>query len=109
MRYGTKKYWKHQIIESIQNNNKAAVKALKIILSHQTTAEQFMGDVQDHNNEGFRPCDAKIMTSMAKFYDRKGYLTPKQITIVKDRMVHYHRQLLEHAVKNGKITLGGLK
>jgi hypothetical protein len=39
------------------------------------------------NNQGFRPCHARMGTNMAKFFEQRGYLTPKQANYwrVKDR------------------------
>ena len=70
-------------VDSIRNllatNDKAVARALLALHNRQTEDEQWVGHTKYHNGQGFRPCHARMGTSMAKFYKRNGYLSPKQI------------------------------
>lgn len=79
-------------------------KALVVLLKNQTSAEQASETTINRNGEGFRPCHARMGTSMAEFYRRVGFLTPKQIDYwrrpMKDgnmKIGVYWRQLAEAA------------
>lgn len=70
-------------VESIRNllatNDKAVARALLALNARQTADEQAIEHTRHHNGRGFRPCHARMGTSMAKFYERNGYLSPKQV------------------------------
>ncbi len=94
-------------IEDIEHllfaSDTALIKGLMRIYSHQTLFEQHDKDVKQNNGRGFRVCDARILTSMAQFYESYKYLTPKQLAIVKRKMPKYVRQLTNYA--NGKMNI----
>lgn len=71
------------------------------VYSHQTDDEQRAEDVRYHNGRGFRVQDARILTSFCKFYETRGFLTPKQMAVVRRKMPKYVRQLTNYA--NGKM------
>jgi hypothetical protein len=91
------------IVELLRTNDKAVARALVVLNNRQTNAEQSMEATVEHNNRGFRPCHARMGTSMAKFYERNGYLTEKQIAYWRKtgkqgmRIAIYWRQLLAEA------------
>ena len=93
------------IIELLRTNDTAIVRALVVLNERQTTDEQISEHTKHRNNRGFRPCHARMGTSMAKFYLKKGYLTPKQIAYWRKqgkegmRIAIYWRQLLDAAHK----------
>jgi hypothetical protein len=70
---------KEYLVHLLQTNDKAVARALLVLLNNQTADEQRTEDTRYLNGKGFRPCHARIGTSMAKFYISKGYLTPKQV------------------------------
>jgi hypothetical protein len=70
---------KAQIVELLRTNDKAVARALVVLCERQTADEQASEHTHHNNGRGFRPCHARMGTSMAKFYSRNGYLTPKQI------------------------------
>ena len=95
-------------VESIRNllatNDKAVARALLALNERQTHIEQEVQRTTNLNGMGFRPCHARMGTSMAKFYERNGYLSPKQIAYWRKtdrsgamRIGIYARQLLEVA------------
>jgi hypothetical protein len=69
---------KDRIVELLATNDKAVGRALLRLLQNQTSDEQVAEDVKYRNFKGFRPCHARMGTSMAKFFQGRGYLTSKQ-------------------------------
>ncbi len=93
-----------QIIALLETNDRAVGRALVVLRNRQTADEQISESTKHHNNRGFRPCHARMGTSMANFFERAGYLTPKQVAYwrVKEktgkmRIAIYWRQLMEEA------------
>jgi hypothetical protein len=70
---------KASIVELLRTNDKAIARALVALNDRQTLDEQATEDVRYRNGMGFRPCHARMGTSMAKFFTARGYLSPKQI------------------------------
>ena len=70
---------KESIVTLLQNNDKAVARALVVLNERQTADEQATEGTRYLNGMGFRPCHARMGTSMAKFATRNGFLTPKQI------------------------------
>ena len=91
------------IIRLLETNDKAVARALVVLKNRQTADEQSMEATTHQNGRGFRPCHARMGTSMAKFYERNGYLSPKQIAYWRKRgkegmrISIYWRQLLAEA------------
>lgn len=95
---------KEQIVELLATNDKAVARALIVLNARQTYDEQSSEHTKHNNGRGFKPCHARMGTSMAKFYSRNGYLTPKQIAYWRRtdrrgamRIGIYWRQLAEEA------------
>lgn len=70
---------KLQIVELLRTSDKAIARALVVLNERQTADEQASEDTRHRNGRGFRPCHARMGTSMAKFFTARGYLTDKQI------------------------------
>jgi hypothetical protein len=70
---------KERIVNLLETNDKAVGRALIRLLQNQTSDEQIAEDVKHRNSKGFRPCHARMGTNMAKFFQTKGYLSPKQV------------------------------
>lgn len=91
------------IVNLLKTNDKAIGRALVVLFNNQTADEQAVENVRHRNGEGFRPCHAKMGTSMAKFFLRNGYLSPKQLAYWRVeqkqgmRISIYWRQLLAAA------------
>lgn len=95
---------KDYIVNLLRNNDKAVARALVALTARQTQDEQAQENTKYLNRMGFRPCHARMGTSMAKFYERNGYLSPKQVAYWrktqkdgKARIEIYAGQLLEIA------------
>lgn len=95
---------KEFILHLLETNDRAIGRALVVLLNNQTADEQVSEDVRYLNGKGFRPCHARMGTSMAQFFLRNNYLSKKQIDYwrARDRAGNmrigiYHRQLIEAA------------
>lgn len=94
-----------QIVDMLRTNDKAVARALVVLFERQTDDEKATEHTRHHNGRGFRPCHARMGTSMAKFYLQRGFLTPKQIAYWRRegkegmRIAIYWRQLLDAAHK----------
>ena len=103
---------KSQIIQLLKTNDKAVARALVVLNERQTLDEQAAENTKYANGRGFRPCHARMGTSMATFYLRNNYLSIKQVAYwrapMKDgkmRIEIYAGQLLEVAAeKAAKMT-----
>jgi hypothetical protein len=95
---------KADIIALLETNDKAVARALVVLNGRQTADEQATEATRVLNGRGFRPCHARMGTNMAKFFERRGYLSDKQIAYWrrpmasgKSRIAIYAGQLLEEA------------
>ena len=95
---------KQDIVQLLMSNDKAIARALVVLNERQTVTEQSAESTINHNGVGFTPADARMGTSMAQFYAKRGYLTEKQLAYWKKpnvrgvwRICKYAGQLLEIA------------
>lgn len=89
-----KRMWNEaEIKELVQTNDKVLYGALKQLYACQTADEQSIGETQLVNGVGFNGADAPILSSMAEFLKKTGFLTPKQKVLCRKKMVKYTRQL----------------
>lgn len=95
---------KEKIVELLKTDDRAVARALLVLTARQTTDEQASETTRYLNGRGYRPCHARMGASMSKFFERNGYLTPKQVAYwrVKDktgkmRIEIYAGQLQEEA------------
>jgi hypothetical protein len=70
---------KSHIVDLLRTNDRAVARALVVLTERQTRDERASETTRHLNGEGFRPCHARMGTSMANFFKRNGYLSPKQI------------------------------
>lgn len=92
------------IVKLLSSNDKAICRALVVLNQYQTADEQLSEDTRHRNGMGFKPCHARMGTSMAKFYAARGYLSPKQIAYWRKtdkngnmRIAIYWKQLIRAA------------
>ena len=95
---------KQDIITLLKNNDRAVIRALIVLNERQTVDEQNSEETKYQNGRGFRPCHARMGTSMANFYLKNQYLSPKQIAYWRQqqkdgkmRIEIYANQLLDAA------------
>ena len=104
---------KETIQHLLATDDRAVARALLVLTDRQTADEQASENTRYLNGMGFRPCHAKMGTSMAKFFRRNGYLTPKQIAYWRGkdrtgstRIEIYWKQLQEAAaMKKAKVDV----
>jgi len=92
-----RKWDKESIQNLLDNSNKAVERALLVIYSRQTFAEQSCERTEERNTVGFSAFDAEFLTSCAKGLMRYGKLTETQIPLVHKKIRKYWRQLAEIA------------
>lgn len=80
--------------DKLASDARWATRALVRIAEKQTSDELITEKTKEHNNVGFRPCDAYILTRMAEAQRRFRKLTPKQEAFVMRKMPVYARQLI---------------
>lgn len=83
----------------IQENDKVLYGALKKLYAEQTADEQADGNTKVQNGVGFNGVDAPILSSMAEFLNKTGFLTSKQKALARKKLVKYNRQLTKLANK----------
>lgn len=95
---------KESIVRLLETNDKAVARALVVLNNRQTFDEQSSENTKYLNGRGFRPCHARMGTSMANFYTKFGHLTPKQVSYWRHRDATgsmrigiYWAQLIEEA------------
>lgn len=69
---------KEKIVSLLERNDVAIGRALLKLTENQTEDEKSGKYVKYRNNKGFRPCHARMGTSMAEYFSKYGRLTPKQ-------------------------------
>lgn len=97
---------KAEIVEMLKTNDRAVMRALIVLAQRQTADEQASEVTKYNNGRGFRPCHARMGTSMGKQAERWNRLSEKQIAYwrMKDRtgkmrIEIYAGQLLEVALE----------
>ena len=86
---------KEKLVKLLETNDKAVWRAVQRIYERQTEAEKAVGDTCVYNGIGFNGSDARILSSLAQFYDKTGYMSVKQTAIARKKIKKYTRQLLE--------------
>lgn len=94
-------------IKLIETNSKMRLKSLKILARRQTDSEYRDETTHIYNNEGFNHADAKVLTSIAKYAEKHGGVTPKQDKLLSYRLKKYATQLVRVAVENGSVKKVG--
>ncbi len=100
---------KEAIVKMLKEDDRAVVRALLVLNERQTTDEQLSEATRYLNGRGFRPCHARMGTSMATQFQNKGSLSIKQINYwrMTDRTGNmrlgiYWKQLAEAAEEKAK-------
>lgn len=101
----TKEYIQIVLARQDQVGMHAIGRALVHLFNRQTAAEQINEQTIEHNTVGFTGVEGEIGASMAKFYQDRGYLTPKQIAYWQrphgksgtTKIGKYWRQILDEA------------
>lgn len=94
----------------LNTNDKAVIRALIVLNERQTEDERQIEATRVNNGKGFKPCHARKGTSMVKWFEKTGFLTPKQIAYWRKldkkgvpRIGCYANQLIEIAKQNRSV------
>jgi hypothetical protein len=88
-----KKWTKEEVAAKLESDDKWLVRGLLAIHARQTGEEQLRGVTVENNGVGFNGVDSAIMTEMVVFHKHHGYLTAKQISLVRKKLLKYAGQL----------------
>lgn len=102
---------KDVILNLLETNDRAIARALVVLTERQTSDEKSSETTRHLNNRGFRPCHARMGTSMAKFFTRYNKLSEKQINYWRKRDKQgnmrigiYWKQLIEASEQKMKMN-----
>lgn len=75
----TDEWDKAKVLRLLETNDMAVARAVAAINKRQEYDEQNEERTKYRNGRGFRPCHARMGTSMAEYFERHGKLTTKQV------------------------------
>ena len=84
---------KEDIRELLLTDDKAVARGVVAIYNLQTEDEQNVGETSVKNGVGFNGVDANFMSSIAQFYMRRNFLSPKQVEFARKKLLKYSNQL----------------
>lgn len=102
-----KTWTKESLLDMLERSDKALAKALLVLYGFQTADEQAAGYTVEDNGAGFNGADADYMSSVAQFVEKSGFLTQKQVPIIRKKIRKYWKQLLNVANANEAAKTGG--
>ena len=89
--------------KQIAEKDSTAINTLMLVFDNQIEDERKQENVKYRNGVGFKPQDAKVGCSLAKWYKDKGFFTTKQIIYVKRIVEKYAGQVVESKICSGEI------
>lgn len=88
------KIWTVEEIKNLLSTNDKMVMRSTAKLFELQTEDEKNSDSTGHNNGvGYNGTDAFIMSKFAKFFNKYGYLTEKQLAIARRKIMKYSKQL----------------
>lgn len=103
MEYTSKAQLVSQMKLNLETRKDVRVRALLRIFENQTYDEQRIESTNRYNGIGFTGSDARFLSSLAKQYKYKKFLTDKQDAILRRKIVKYAAQLINCSIHEGKI------
>jgi hypothetical protein len=95
-----KKWTKEEVKAKLESDDKWLVRGLLAIHARQTEEEKTTETTKEQNGTGFNSVDANILTDLVNQYKRtNGYLSVRQIALIRKKMVKYAGQLTRIANK----------
>jgi hypothetical protein len=92
----TKKRIKVYVQTKLATDGVWATKALVRIFNENQTSDEQNSEVTIHNNSrGFNGTDANFLSSLAKQFISKGYLSEKQMLYVHKKIKKYWKQVVD--------------
>ena len=103
IQFTSKKEIVEKLRKQIADKDSTAIHTLMFVYDRQVADEQRQEIVKYHNGVGFKPQDAKLGSSFAKWYKDKGFFTAKQLSAVKRMVAKYAGQVVEAKICEGEI------
>lgn len=91
----------------LAESDKAVARAILAIYNRQTEDEKAIKETSESNGVGYNGVDANFMSSLAQFYQSKGFLTAGQVKYGRKAIMKYAGQLT--TIANANITPDDLK
>ena len=96
----TKKWTKEEIKEKLKTDDAWLIRGMLAIFERQTDEEKDHETTKVDNGIGFSAFDAAILTDLVNQYKRtNGFLSHRQITLIRKKMTKYAGQLTKIANK----------
>jgi hypothetical protein len=92
-------YTKEFIKTQLENDDTWLCRGIVAIFNKQTQDEQAAETTSQKNGVGFNGSDAEFLSSLAKQFQKKGTLSPRQIEFARKKMLKYSGQLT--SIANG--------
>ena len=86
---------KESVRELLETRDDAVIRGMIRIYDLQTDGEKSVMDTVEHNGVGFNGVDGHILSSFVEFYNKTGFITPKQMKLARKKMLKYSGQLLK--------------
>ena len=86
-----------EIRELLKESDNAVARAIVAIYNRQTEDEQITKETSVSNGVGFSGVDANFLSSLAQFYQAKGFLSVGQLKYGRKAIMKYAGQLTEIA------------
>jgi SWI/SNF-related matrix-associated actin-dependent regulator of chromatin subfamily A-like protein 1 len=83
------------ILEKAQTDPRYAAAALMVLYRFQNVDERLHRRTIYQNGRGFNATDADILTSFARQYEDRQYLSEKQVALLRKKLPTYHAQIPE--------------
>jgi hypothetical protein len=84
---------KERVMEIITTNKALAIQALLALYDSQTEAEKAHHATHEDNGVGFCKFDSELLTSFAQQVKLRGWLSGKQMIVLRRRLPKYWRQI----------------
>ena len=90
----TKKELQEYLKGRLATDKDWALRALLLVVEFQSDVEYEMERTKFRNGMGFNSSDGEILTSIAKQYQKKGWISDKQLFLVQKRIPKYWEQVM---------------
>lgn len=97
----SKEWQQDEIKQLLQSHDLFVVKSLLKLYSYQTEEEKLSENTNELNGVGFNSYDAPILCNIANQLVEKTFITIKQISYVRNKILKYSKQLTY--IANGRI------
>ena len=94
------------LMDPSPKGSRAIMKAVYAIYKYQTAREVNAENTLEDNGVGFSGAHGEIGTSMGKFFEKRGFLTPKQVAYWRKPMRSGRARITMYAGQLAKIANG---